>query len=235
MILQVLAALVLAQEPPPPIATPPPPSPEQRLAESDQHLASLDDEGARGIASALADDPTVPVKVRAQAALRVGIAEANLAHPDEAARAFKAALGQDPSIALPVDTQPKAQELFNAARTELATAPHPQQALPPREKSVTSPALGWVRPTSFVVMGAGGVMLVAGGVLALTGTILRWYSDQVKDPVDRMNVTRSLLPIALLAGAAILLSIPIAGTGLALFFLSGSDGPLSETRPDHEK
>lgn len=224
MLVQLLAAFLLAQEPE---AVPP----EERIAEADRRLALLDDEGARTAVAPLVDDPTLPAKVRAQAALRVGLAESNLAHPDDAVKAFKLALGADPSVVLPSDAQPKAQELFRTARTELATTEKPPPPLPPREKPATEPAMGWVRPTSFAVMGAGAVFFVAGGVLAVAGTALRWYSDQVPDPVDRQNITRSLLPIALLAGAAILLSIPIAGTGVALFFLSGEDGPLRNVKP----
>ncbi|MEW5847498.1 MAG: hypothetical protein AB2A00_01745 [Myxococcota bacterium] len=206
-------------------------TPQQRIEKADALLASLDDEAAREMVRPLVDDPTVSPRLRAQAGLRLGLAEVNLLRPEQAQQAFKGALGADPTLQLPVDASPKAHELFEAARLDLATSRTRPKALPEKPARQQEPALGWVRPTSLMLLASGFVLLGLGGAVAVGGVILREWTVRQPDPTSQAQYTRLLLPLALAAGGSIALSIPVAGTGLALFFLSGEEGPLRDKNP----
>ncbi|MBI5495141.1 MAG: hypothetical protein HY904_08930 [Deltaproteobacteria bacterium] len=212
-------------------ALPPIPA-EQRLADADALAAAMNLQGAAGALGALADDPTVPPALRAKAALKLGLVEQQRGLPDRAVLAFKAALAQDPSITLPAQAAPEAGALFQQARGELAAWKPPPAPLPAKVVPVSDPALGWIRPTSYAVIGAGGVMLVAGAVVAMGGFVLREYTFRFAAADYAPTLTRALLPVAVAAAALVLLAIPTGGTGLALFFLSGRDGPLRDRTTD---
>jgi hypothetical protein len=101
---------------------------------------------------------------------------------------------------------------------------------PPQQSPAQEPVLGWTRPTGILLMASGLAVLGVGALLAGTFAVVRWYLfTRVEDAVLFNDLTRALVPLALAAAGAILLSVPVTGTGLALFFLSGSEGPLRNT------
>jgi hypothetical protein len=202
------------------------------LQDAADKLAALDDEGARALAAPLADDPTLTPVLRARASMTLGVALAQLGRTDEARNAFVLALAQDPKVAPPLQARPEVLALLEEARGLAAAPKAPPTALPARPDPVRENALGWVRPTSYVIMGAGAVVLVLGAATAVGAFVWREYVYRFADPAQAPQFTRLLFPMALAAGLFILLSIPTAGTGLALWFLSGADGPLRESRPD---
>lgn len=198
-----------------------------RLADAEARLRGLDDARARDVAAALADDPTQPASVRVRAGLVLGQARVNLGDSAGAVAAFRAALGTDTKAALPADAPVAARRAFEDAQKSLAAPPVPKAApLPPKEDPTQEPILQWMRPSSVVLMVAGGVALAAGALVVVAGVVAREWAIRSGDKLEQQTITRALVPLAVFAGTFILGSIPLGGLGLAMFFLSSLDGPL---------
>jgi hypothetical protein len=73
--------------------------------------------------------------------------------------------------------------------------------------------------------------MAAGAAVAVGGFLLRAYLTRYATADQVTQLAPLLFPVVLAALALIVLSIPTGGTGLALFFLSGNDGPMKDTRP----